>query len=60
MRVIDAVKETIADVSSVSSSSFRSDKKLTLETSAIVSFTASMTLMNTQLISIVSIELLPN
>ena len=37
MRVIDAVRETIADVSSASPSSFCSDEGLALETSAIVS-----------------------
>ena len=43
MRVIDAVKETLADVSS-------EWEGLALETSAIVSFTASIALVNTQLI----------
>ena len=41
MRVIDAVQETIADVLSVG---------LTLETSAIVSFTTSIAPINNQLI----------
>ena len=57
MRVIDAVRETIADVSSPSPSSEQmiqmiicSDEGLALEKSAIVSFTASITLINTQLI----------
>ena len=45
---MDAVKETIADVSSVSL--IRSDERLPLEASAIVSFKASITLINTQLI----------
>ena len=49
MRVIDAVKETVAGVSSVSLSSERI-KGLALETSAIASFTAFITLINTQLI----------
>ena len=42
MRVIDAVKETIADVSSVNPVVRANGKDLTLETSAIVSFTASI------------------
>ena len=46
MRVIDAVKEMIADVSSI----VCSDKELTLERSAVVSFPASITLIYTQLI----------
>ena len=59
IRVIDAVRETIADVSSASPSSeqkrgratiFCPDEGLALETSAIVSLTASITLINTQLI----------
>ena len=51
MRVIDAVRETIADVLSASPSSepfvICSDEGLALETSAIVSLTASITLINT-------------
>ena len=47
MRVIDAVRETIADVSSA----ICSNEGLVLETSAIVSFTVSITLINTQLIT---------
>ena len=47
-RVMDTVKETIADVSSASFSSER--KGLMLKTSAIVSFTSSITLINTQLV----------
>ena len=52
MRVMDAVKETIADVSSARAKPFviRSDEGLHLETPAIVSFTASITLINTPLI----------
>ena len=42
MRVIDAVKETIADVSSVNPVVRANGKDLTLEISAIVSFTASI------------------
>ena len=49
MRVIDAVKETVAGVSSVSLSS-EQIKGLALETSAIASFTAFITLINTPLI----------
>ena len=45
--IIDAVKETIADVLSVSPSSERIAE---LKMSVIVSFTASITLINTQLI----------
>ena len=48
MRVMDAVKETIADVSSVRV--LTPDEGLTLDTSAVVSFTASISLTNTQLI----------
>ena len=51
MSVIDAVKETIADISSTSPSSMiRCDEGLALETPAIVSSTASITLISTQLI----------
>ena len=62
MRVIDAVRETIADVSSVSPSleriwSIHSDEGLTLEWPAGVSLTASTTLINTQLITPVCLML---
>ena len=40
---MDAVKKTIADVSNV----IHSDEGLTLETSAIVSFTEAINLINT-------------
>ena len=57
MRVIDAVREIIADVSSASPSPEQmeqgqiicSGEGLALETSAIISLTASITLINTQL-----------
>ena len=49
MRVIDAVRETIADVSSAGLRLIRSDEGPALETSPIVSFRASITLSNTQL-----------
>ena len=48
---VDAVKERIADVSSAAlrqNHESRSDEGLALETSPIVSFTASITLSNTQ------------